>query len=327
MRAQRRAKLSPELGGQVAELPFREGDLVREGDTLLRLDDRAQRARLELSRRDVQAAAAEGERACITADRAGRELERVRALADDDLLSPDMLDQSMTSKAAADAACTAARATEARAEAAVVVARTELDKMTLLAPFDGIVAEVSIELGEWTTPSPPALPVPPVVDVLDPGSIYVSAPMDEVDSGRVRRDQEVRITVDSHRDQSFPGRVSRVAPYVLDLQEQNRTVEIEVEIDELPEGVTFLPGTSADVEVILEVHDEALRIPTAALMEGNRVLTVDDGVLTERSITPGLKNWDFTEVVEGLEAGDRIVTSLDREEVKGGALAEVVDAP
>jgi len=327
VRAQRRAKLSPELGGQVAELPFREGDRVEEGAVLLRLDDRAQRARLELSRRDVQAAEAEGERACITADRAGRELERVQILADDDLLSPDMLDQSMTSKAAADAACTAARANQARAEAAVVVARTELDKMTLRAPFAGIVAEVSIELGEWTTPSPPALPVPPVVDVLDPGSIYISAPMDEVDSGRVQAGQEVRITVDSHRDQSFPGRVSRVAPYVLDLQEQNRTVEIEVEIHQLPEGVTFLPGTSADVEVILEVHAEALRIPTAALMEGNRVLTVDDGVLTERSITPGLKNWDFTEVIAGLEAGDRIVTSLDREEVKGGAAAEIVDAP
>ena len=327
VRAERRAKLSPEMGGQVAELPFREGDRVEAGEIVLRLDDRAQRARLELARRDVEAAQADSQRTCITADRAGRELDRVRVLAEDDLLSPDVLDQSESSKAAADAACDASRSNIGRAEAAVVVARTELERMILRAPFSGVIAEVSIELGDWTTPSPPAMPVPAVVDVLDPNSLYISAPMDEVDSGRVEPGQQVRITVDSHRNQSFGGRVNRVAPYVLDLQEQNRTVEIEVEIDPLEAGVKFLPGTSADVEVILEVHDEAVRIPTSALMEGNRVLTVADGFLVEKEITPGLKNWDFTEVLTGLEAGDRIVTSLDREEVKAGAEVEVVDSP
>jgi HlyD family secretion protein len=327
VRTRRRARLSPELGGQVAELPFREGDRVRAGDVLLRLDDRAQQARLELSRREVATARAESERACITADRAGRELERSRVLADDDLLSADTLDQLESAKSAADAACNAARANEARAQAAVRVAQTDLDKMTLRAPFDGIVAEVSIEVGEWTTPSPPAIPVPAVVDILDPSSLYISAPMDEVDSGRVRPEQVVRVTIDSHRDQSFPGRVTRVAPYVLDLQEQNRTVEIEVELSPDSPMAEFLPGTSADVEVILEVKEDALRIPTAALMEGNRVLMVADAVLTERSLTTGLKNWDFVEVTDGLTEGDLIVTSLDRAEVQAGAQAEVVETP
>ena len=324
--ARRRARLSPELGGQVVELPFREGDQVEAGDVLLRLDDSAQRARLELARREVQAARAERERACIAAERAGREFERSRRLAADDLLSTDMLDSLESAKAGADAACRAAEANVARAEAAVGVARTELAKMTLRAPFTGTLAEVSIEVGEWTTPSPPAMPVPPVLDVLDPASLYISAPMDEVDSGRVRPGQPVRVTIDSHRDMSFAGAVSRVAPYVLDLQEQNRTVEIEVELDP---AVTesFLPGTSADVEVILEVHEDALRVPTSALMEGNRVLVVEDGVLTERDVVTALKNWDFTEVTDGVAEGERIVTSLDRAEVRAGAEAVIVDDP
>ena len=326
VRARRRAKLSPELGGQVVALPFKEGDRVAAGDVLLQLDDRAQRARLELSKREVQAARAEAERACITSDRAGRELDRARALADDELVSLDMLDGFESAKAGADAACTTARANQARADAVVEVARTELDKMTLRAPFAGIVAEVSIEVGEWTTPSPPTMPVPPVLDVLDPDSIYISAPMDEVDSGRVHPGQTVRVTIDSHRNQSFPGHVTRVAPYVLDLQEQNRTVEIEVEL--APEvSDRFLPGTSADVEVVLEVHSDALRVPTSALMEGSRVLVLEDGVLTERQLAIDLKNWDFTEVTEGLAEGDAIVTSLDRAEVQAGAEAEVAADP
>ncbi len=321
----RRAKLSPEVGGQVVEIPHREGERVEQGAVVLRLDDSAQRARLELSQRDVQAAGAERERACITAERAGRELDRARALAADDLLSPDALDGFESARRAADAACAAARATESRARAAVRVAQTELDKYTVRAPFGGVVAEVSIEVGEWTTPSPPAMPVPAVIDVLDPSSIYISAPMDEVDSRRVRPGLPVRATVDSFRDRTFDGTVTRVAPYVLDLQQQNRTVEIEVELADPTTAAEMLPGTSADVEVILEVRDDALRIPTAALMEGNRVLTVVDGVLTEEAIEPGLKNWDYTEVRAGLAEGDAIVSSLDRAEVRAGAEAVVVE--
>jgi HlyD family secretion protein len=212
-----------------------------------------------------------------------------------------------------------------RAAAAVGVARAELAKTVLKAPFDGIVAEVSTEVGEWTTPSPPALPVPPVIDILDPASIYVSAPMDEVDSARIAPGQPVRVTVDSHRGRSFPATVLRVAPYVLDVEEQNRTVEIEVALDDAGFAATLLPGTSADVEVILEVEDRALRIPTATLVEGGKVLVLENGLLEERRIETGLRNWDYTEVHEGLAEGELVVESLDRAEVKDGAEAVAVE--
>jgi HlyD family secretion protein len=196
-----------------------------------------------------------------------------------------------------------------------------LQKTILRAPFDGIVAEISTEVGEWTTPSPPALPVPPVIDVLDPSSVYISAPMDEVDSARVQVDQPARVTIDSHRELRFMGHLSRVAPYVLDLEAQNRTVEIEVELEDHDQ--VFLPGTSADVEIILETRDDVLRIPTATIMEGSKVLIFENDLLVQRQITPGLRNWDFTEVVEGLEADALVVTSLDRVEVVAGAKAEI----
>ena len=82
----------------------------------------------------------------------------------------------------------------------------------------------------------------------------------------------------------------------------------------MPSGL--LVGYSADVEVILEVRDNVLRIPTAALGEGGRVLLVDDDRLVERTVKTGLSNWEQTEVLEGVVAGDRVVTSLEREGVK-----------
>jgi HlyD family secretion protein len=194
----------------------------------------------------------------------------------------------------------------------------------LRAPFDGVVADVTIEVGEWTTPSPPAVPVPPVIEMLDALSIYVSAPMDEVDSAKIHLEQPVRVTLDPYPDQSFDGRVSLVDPYVLDVEAQNRTVGIEVELADAAFASTLLPGTSADVEVILSVHQDVLRIPTSALLQGNEVMVLEDGVLARRSVESGLRNWDWTEITGGLAAGDRVVTSLDRAEVKAGA--EAVDA-
>jgi HlyD family secretion protein len=195
----------------------------------------------------------------------------------------------------------------------------------LRAPFAGVVAEVSAELGEWITPSPPGLPIPPVVEILDNESIYVSAPLDEVDVGRVRAGPPVRITLDAYPGRSFDGRVARVAPYVLDLEEQNRTFEIEVEFDDQEFASTLLPGTSADVEVILESVQGVLRVPSYALIEGGRVLVLREGLLESVEVETGLQNWQFTEIRGGLEAGELVVVSLDRLEVEEGAQAEVAE--
>jgi HlyD family secretion protein len=211
----------------------------------------------------------------------------------------------------------------AQAQASIDLQGRQIGQTVIRAPFSGIIADVSIEVGEYTTPSPPGMPIPPVIDLIDPESVYVSAPMDEVDSARIQPGQPVRISVDSYPGRTFPGTVSRIAPYVLDREEQNRTVEIEARFDNVPAGLRLLPGTSADVEVILETRDNVLRVPTPALLEGNRVLVVENGVLVEKKLEIGLKNWDWTEVRTVLSPGAQVVTSLDRPEVKAGAEVRV----
>jgi len=324
--ARLRAKISPDQGGRVAELPHRRGDRVRKGEALLRLDDSLERGQVAVARRDVAAARAEGERACLAAALARRELERNRRLADEKILAADLLDRLESAAREADAACGAARAGAERAAAALALAETALDKRTVYAPFDGILAELSTEVGEWVTPAPPAVPVPPVLDLIDPTSIHLSLPMDEVDAARLAPGLPARATIDSHPDRTFPGRVARVAPYVLDLEAQNRTVEVEVELDDERLAETLLPGTSADVEVILERRDGVLRLPTASILAGDRVLVVEEDALVERTIERGLSNWDFTEIVAGLEEGERVVAAIDRPEIRAGARVEIEPA-
>lgn len=322
VKARLRAELSPQVGGLVVALPHREGDRVNAGQILVELDSRAQRAELASARTTVEAAKAQADEACLAAELAEKELSRVETLHSQGIASEQNLDLLHTDRDRTRAGCAAARAAVGQAESRVFAAEVQLEFTELRAPFAGTVAEVSTEVGEYITPSPPGLPIPPVIDLLDPASIYVSAPIDEVDAERLRVGLAVRVTVDSRPDQTFEGRLARVAPYVLDVLEQNRTVEVEVELADPPAMVGVLPGTSADVELILDRRDDALRIPASAVAEGGKVLVLSEGVLVEKEIEVGLRNWRFAEVVMGLEQGEAVVVVRNSPDIKVGAQAE-----
>ncbi len=317
-----RAELSPQVGGLVVDIPHREGDHVEIDELVVVLDSRAQRAELVSARATVDAAKAQADEACLAAELAEKELSRVEMLHAQGIASDQNLDLLQTDRDRTRAGCAAGLAAVGQAKSRVFAAEIQLEFTELRAPFAGTVAEVSTEVGEYITPSPPGLPIPPVIDLLDPASIYVSAPIDEVDAERLGVGLAVRVTVDSRPDQTFEGNVSRVAPYVLDVLEQNRTVEVEVELADPQAMVGVLPGTSADVELILERRDDALRIPASAVAEGGRVLVLSDGVLVEKVIEVGLRNWRFAEVVNGLEAGEAVVVVRNSPDIKSGAQAE-----
>jgi HlyD family secretion protein len=317
-----RAELSPQVGGLVVAIPHREGESVKAGDLVVELDDRAQRAELASARTTVEAARAQADEACLAAELAEKELARVETLHAQGIASDQSLDLLRTDRDRTRAGCAAARAAIGQAESRVIAAEVQLAFTKLVAPFAGTVAEVSTEIGEFITPSPPGLPIPPVIDLLDPASIYVSAPIDEVDAERILVGQAVRVTVDSRSDQTFDGSVTRVAPYVLDVLEQNRTVEVEVELDDPQAMKGVLPGTSADVELILDRREDSLRIPASAVAEGGKVLILKDGLLEERTIDVGLRNWRFAEVLGGLEPGEKVVVARNSPDIKAGALAE-----
>ncbi len=321
VKARLRARLSPQTGGLVVRLPHREGDRVRKGDLLLELDSSVQRAQLEVARREVVTARRRAEDACLAADLAASELRRLEELARAGVASAQQLDRAQTEHERTGAACEAARAAVEQARAAVRAAEVQVGLTVLRAPFAGVVAGLSTEVGEWITPSPPGVPLPPVIDLLAPGSLYVSAPIDEVDSERVAVGQEVRITVDSRPGEHFAGRVVRVAPYVEDVLEQNRTVEVEVEFSDPDAREGLLPGTSADVEIVLDRREGVLRVPTAAVGEGGKVLVLREGRLVEETVRTGLANWEFTEVVEGLREGDLVVTLRDSTDIRPGVRA------
>jgi HlyD family secretion protein len=320
-----RTKLSTIIGGRIEYLGVKEGDKVKKGQLLLKLWNDDQQANAALARTQVTLSAKRGDEACIAAVNAEKEANRQSELRAKGFVSTSKEEAARTEADVRRAACTTAKADVAQAEAKFRATRTEQGRVALYAPFDGTVAKIVGELGEYSTPSPPGVPTPPAIDLIDDSCLYVKAPMDEVDAPKIQVGQPVRITLDALPGQILPGKVRRVAPYVSAVEKQARTVDIEVDFDQAAGSANapgkLLVGYSADVEIILAGRDQVLRIPTAAIKEGGKVLVfnADGGKLEERAIKTGLANWEYSEVLDGLQAGERIVTSLDKEGVKAGA--------
>jgi HlyD family secretion protein len=314
------ADVSLEAAGTIVALHAREGDRVTKGEPLVQTDARDEEAAVAAAGRELAVLTALVNQANAEQTDAQRARTRLAGLRRGGSVTEAEMDQADTRVQVAAATLAAAEARVEAQRAAVDRARIALDHCTVRAPFDAVVADRYVEQGEWGTPGERAL------RLLDLEHLYIRAEIDEVDLGHLRPGLPVRVTLDPYKDRVLPGRIVRVAPYVSEVEEQNRTVEVEAELTPpLDPDVTLKPGTSADLEVILESRPGALLIPTLALLEGDRVLVVGkDGVLEAVPLKIGLRSWERVEVTGGLSAGDAVVVSLESEAVKAGAPATVV---
>jgi HlyD family secretion protein len=325
VKACRRAKLSPSVGGQIAKLNIREGDTVKEGDLLLEIWNRDLVAEVQLAQRETEAARARARAALLKAEVSQREANRLVKLRDTGAASEEKTDKALTDAKALRADYEAAKASVLMSEARIGVVKANLSRTRLIAPFDGVVAEINGELSEFVTPSPIGIPTPPVVDLIDNTCFYITAPIDEVDVPKIAPGMTARVSLDAFGDRSFPGKVRRVAPYVLDREKQARTVDVEVQFT-MPEDIRkMLAGYSADVEIILDVRQDTLRIPTAAVLDGNRVFVYlpGDKVIKARTFKSGISNWYYTEVISGLKPDELLVINVDGAGMKDNAAAVI----
>ncbi len=322
IRSCQRSNLAPASGGQIAKIWVKEGDRVQKGQLLLELWNKDLRAQYELAQRQLTMSQERRREVCILAENAKREWLRTQQLIEKGFVSSQRADEVDANARARQASCDAAISEIKRAEAQIRVAQAGLDRTVIIAPFSGVVAHISGELGAFTTPSPPGIPTPPTIDLIDDTCLYVTAPMDEVDAPKIRIGQEARITLDAMPEKIFPGKIRRIAPYVTEVEKQARTVDIEVDFLQIPAD-TLLAGYSADIEVVLERKDNVLRIPTQAIRQNNTVWMVDaNHRLVEQQLETGLSNWSFTEVRSGLKAGDQVLISFDQNNIKAGIIVQ-----
>ncbi len=330
--ARRRARVAADLIGRIVAIHAHKGDHVEKDELVIELDASDAQAQLDMANHSLDAALAEIREASSRLDWARTDLKRKKDLGPG-VVRPDEEEHAESEVDALDAQLASLRSHAAEAEARVHSCQSILAKHRIRAPFSGVLSELWGELGEVTSTmsmggSKTDQGAGRLFEVIDLSDLYVTAPIDEVDLARVTTGLVARVTLDPYPKEPFLGTVTRVAPYVLDVEEQNRTVEIEVSIPSLIGGHALKPGTSADVEVIVDRKDPVERLPAHLLVDGKRALVVEPGDkpgelrAVERDVHVGLENWRFAEV--GLPEGSLVVAGAEGDvRPKAGQLVTV----
>jgi HlyD family secretion protein len=212
------------------------------------------------------------------------------------------------------------------------VARANLERAVIHAPFDGLITEVHLEVGEL--PSGVASPQSQApIRIADLKPRVIRGSVDEVDLAKIKVGAMARIRIPAIRATPYEGEVSRVVPYVSTIKEQDRTSQVEFKLradQEKIEPLSLPIGASADIEIVVETRPAVLAIPTRALLgtsQARFVFVLNSGKAKQTSVKLGLTNYDRSEIIEGLTEGDSVLLPPDDAELKDGARVRAEETP
>jgi len=338
--------------GKIVGIPCKEGDRVKQGDVLVELEHADLDAQVTLAEANLRTGLSRLEQARMVAkiqhelsqtqvaqasaqlDMAKTDYERIKALADQKAVSQAELDKLSLALRVSQENDTAARTGQKEVQvreeeirsaetaieqlkAAVDVAKEVREKAFIRAPFDGVVAKIPVDVGEAVTPGFPVL-----ILVQDAG-FYVKAPFDEANSSQIFVGQDARITVDAYRGQTFKGKVDFISPMVSLNPDLSRTLDVNVRVEEGQDK--FVSGMSADVILVAEQKKGVLFVPSEALIREEEAYVLEKGRAVKRTVKAGIGNFLNREVLEGLQEGETLISSVTVKGLKDGVKVRVVD--
>ncbi len=298
--------LSAQRTGRVVQLPLKEGDVVKAGDLV---------ARLDLTEEEVQSESTLAQ-SKATFDEAEKNLTR----------SQGLFDKGMISQQDLDAVRRAFEVAQSQYRAAVSDLGVRKDYSVIRVPFNGVVSKKYTEVGELLMPGKQ------IVTIVNPDRIYVLATIDEVDVGRLKLGMPVTITVDAFPGEKFSGTIRRISPIVSGGKLETRTADVWIYFDQKQQRIK--PGMSADVEILVATLENVLSVPSQAVIEreGKKQVYVAEGsplrqgaraIARIRPIEVGETNWSFTQITGGLKPGDYVITTPEATGLKDGAKVKI----
>ncbi|HKY33094.1 MAG TPA: efflux RND transporter periplasmic adaptor subunit [Candidatus Polarisedimenticolia bacterium] len=320
-----KVELKSRASGVVERLVVDVADLVEPGQVVAELDKSILEARVREARGSFEAARAELEKAEIEAEPtefeyARKDLERTKELFAQQLVSNADMDESEKNFRLSSSRHQAARSRLAVARAQLIRAQAELDRAEeelrnsrIVSPVAGIVLSRDVEVGNAVASVVSAASGgTQIMTIADVSRMHVTGEVPESDVGRIEVGMPARIGVESFRDQTFSGRVSRIAPLG---RERDNITSFQVEVIIENDTRLLRTGMTANAEIILEEHEGTLVIPEAAIVYGESgetsVEVPDPESETGRkkvAIKTGISNGVRTEVLEGLSEKDLVVT-------------------
>lgn len=346
------ALIASEFVGTVNSIPVKEGQRVTQGDVLVVLNHAEADAQVALAEANLRVGASRREQTKLAAkihrestaaqvsqtkaqrDLAQLDFNRVKSLFEKRAVARSDLDKASLALRVAQETHSVAlayqrenlvrqeeiRSAEAaieQLEAAVDVAKAIRDKATVRAPFAGVVARIVTDLGETVMMGVP------LVQLTQDDGCYVKAPFDEANAADIRIGQKVRINLDAYRNTDFAGRVEYISPVVSINPDLSRTLTVKVAIEQGIEK--FIPGMSVDVTILVDEKNDVLFAPSETLIRERFAYVVEGNRAVRREVVTGVGNWRTREILDGLEEGELLITSVAIKELGPGVKVQIVE--
>ena len=306
VRSETEVTLSAQRTGRVVTLPVQEGDVVKKGNLV---------ARLDLTEEEVQTESTLAQ-SRATYEESQKNLNRIK----------DLFEKGMVAQQDLDVASRAYEVARSQYDAARGDLTVKRNYSVISAPFDGVVSKKYTEVGELL------LPGKQIVTIVNPDKIYVLATIDEVDVGRLRLNQPVTVTVDAFAGEKFDGTIKRISPIVSGGKLETRTADVWIYFSK--KDLRIKPGMSADVEILVTTLHNVLSVPSQAVIEregkkqvyeviGKKLGPGATAVARLKPVEIGETNWSFTQITKGLTVGAFIVTTPEAEGLKDGAKVRI----
>ena len=297
LRSRQGVMLRPEVGGRVKQIFFNDGQRVRKGQLMVQLEDQLQQAQVAQARAELSIAEANHKR------------------------NQELVAQNFISQRSLDESAAALEVSRAK----LSLAQATLQRLQVLAPFDGITGLKQINVGDYLKDGAD------MVNVEDIDAVLLDFRLPERFQAKVRAGQKAQLTVDALPGRPFSAIVQAVDPLI---EANGRSVGVRGCIDNRQQQLR--PGMFARVNAVFGTRENALVIPEEAIIpQGGRTFVVKvvqgdkpDVRVSERvAVKVGLRQPGKVEIVEGLAAGDTVVTAGHQRLQKDGTAVRVVELP
>lgn len=323
-----RVKVGAQVSAKVLALPKREGQDVKVGDVVCRLDAEDLQARLDASRSRLRGQEASLESAMASLRLAEVELGRVRELASTNDVARSVLDEAEARFEQARASVAMAQSGIDAARADVVERERDVSNTVITSPIDGTVVRVNTEVGEQvlgTFNNQGSV----ILEIADLSTMLVRARIDEANVAQVREGQDVTVFLNAYRERTFQGRVKLVKLEREIYRDGTAFVEAEVSLN-LAEGDRFATGLASNVDIHAQTLLDVVKVPTQAILDVrvdelaeavvnasahvdrtktfcSVVFVMKDGKAEHRPVSLGPSDTTHTVVLAGLDPGDRLI--------------------
>ena len=320
-------ELKPEVIGKISAIPVVEGQMVKAGQVVLRLDPELYAAAVDQAKAGVQQAQLAIATQKLTISNLQLQYNRQHALYKQHLVDANTFDQLANQLAIAKVQLDSQVESLRIAQAQLSQAQQNLSKTVILSPINGMVTNLPVKVGE-TVITGTNIPGSTLMEIADPSEVQADVQVDEADIANVKLNEEANINAVSYPNDTFHGTVQFIAASVTDnstattTQAAQQGVTFEVKIGLTDKKLPRVrPGMSCRAEIFTQSTPDAIAIPLQAVLYENNpnsksleptsgayVYVMRDGKAYKVDVTTGVSSDTYQEIVSGLKTGEKVIT-------------------